>query len=301
MHHKELRVAMDATLLPNISRRGGWGGIATNDDGSLFANVESYYGWVHIYTTSAAGNECTAVFSTEGQLRDPRFICFACRRHAETLLIADAGHDQIVEITTAGKFIRAIATSRTGAASGYPLGIAYCAYRDVIAVSLYTQNVVVLMQYGCGSVIARIGERGQFHNPMGLRFTRDGLHIVVADSTHHRVSKFNVTTGAFVAHITSQAAHGTRYPCDVLQCEDGTVMVAQRRGVHCVGLDGTVQTTGIMCDGISLRPRVLAYCTQFGGLIVKEGDGEGVPGGRLALLNDHWRRRFLWVSLNIRL
>ncbi len=55
---------------------------------------------------------------------------------------------------------------------------------------------------------------GQLSNPRGLRFTRDGEGLVVADMYNNRVSMFRVEDGSFVQHV----ATGLSRPYDVEEC-----------------------------------------------------------------------------------
>jgi len=64
------------------------------------------------------------------------------------------------------------------------------------------------------------GIDGQLNRPYGLRFTRDGTGLVVADVGNHLVSVFRVEDGSFVRHV----ATGLRDPWDVEECEGGWVV-----------------------------------------------------------------------------
>ncbi len=52
--------------------------------------------------------------------------------------------------------------------------------------------------------------------------------MLVADFGNNRVCKFNVVDGAFIDHSVIK---NCKNPSDVLQCEDGSIMVAQFRGL----------------------------------------------------------------------
>jgi hypothetical protein len=58
---------------------------------------------------------------------------------------------------------------------------------------------------------------GQLSNPRGLRLTRDGEGLVVADMYNNRVSMFRVEDGSFVRHV----ATGLSRPYDVEECSGG--------------------------------------------------------------------------------
>jgi DNA-binding beta-propeller fold protein YncE len=280
-------------------------GIAVNADGTLFASVHSKQHCVHIY--SKADRTADAVIvgtagtagSSHGQLDSPAFACFAHRNGVDTLLICDLSNDRVVEVTTSGLFLRAIAMKK----GSHPLGIAE---RDgVIAVSLNLAHAVVLLQYESGAVKPEVtigsgrGKRlnGHLYSPMGVAFSADGRHILVADWGNHRVSKFSAASGAFVAHA---ATNGISYPRDVVQLEDGSMVVAQgmfygNGGLVCVGVDG-VTVNNIMipnANGGSFSPCSLTYSQTLSGLVVNIFEGGGA-----FLLRDAWKAscRNAWLS-----
>jgi hypothetical protein len=219
----------------------------------------------------------------------------------DTLLICDAGNSRVVEITAGGEFLRAIAFERYS----HLYGIAYCGTKDLIAVSLITRSAkaVVLLQYDSGArkfeVTASFGSEGELpSNPRGVTFTIDGCHLLVVDSGDNRVSKFSATSGAFIAHVVTKPANGISKPWDVLQCEDGSIVVTQAFSVGgsvvCVGADGlTAQeiiipsTTG----GAILTPYSPSYCAPLNGVVVKTHEGA-------FLLRDAWfaSSRHAWLS-----
>jgi sugar lactone lactonase YvrE len=229
--------------------------------------------------------------SAHGELNYPTFVCFVYRDGVDTLLICDWGNDRVVEVTAGGKFMRVIALPERSR----PCGIAE---RDgVIAVSLVRDSTVVLLQYETGAMKpeATIGSGtgeyadGQLNAPHGVTFTADGRYILVADYWNHRVSKFSAASGAFIAHAATLAANGISDPSDVLQREDGSIVVAHGKGVACVGKDGaTVQNITISSGG---SPFSLSYFPSLNGVMVKGSDG-GV-----FVLRDAWSHslRCAWV------
>jgi DNA-binding beta-propeller fold protein YncE len=248
----------------------------------------------------------TVVFGTagtpgalDGELHCPALACFVHRNGADTLLISDLGNDRVVEITASGLFLRTIALKKD---SG-PWGIAYCGVEDVIAVSLRGDHAVVLLQHESGVVKPEVtigsGGRGdeQLYSPCGVTFTADGRYILVADCGNHRVSKFNAVTGAFIAHVATEAANGIRYPSDALHCEDGsTVVVAQMSGrwgsVVCVGKNGVTVNSIFIGSGRDFIPRSLSYSPSLHGVVIK------TFGGKLFLLRNAWihSSRCAWLS-----
>jgi hypothetical protein len=288
----------------------GFGGIATNVNGTLCASVNHRQHCVYICSVDGSGELTadTVVFGTagisgsgSGQLDFPACACFVHRNGAETLLIADFGNDRVVEVTATGVFLRAIALKEG------MLGIAYCGTSDVIAVSLFCAHAVVLRQYESGVVKPEVtigsgtegSGDGQLCDPHGVTFTADGLYILVADWGNERVSKFRAASGAFIAHVATKAANGIFSPRDVLQCEDGSIVVAQGDGgsgsVVCVGQDGgTVQNIMIpsAIDGTFHLPVSLSYCVFLKGVVVRTYKGG------LFLLRDAWfaSSRSAWLS-----
>jgi DNA-binding beta-propeller fold protein YncE len=275
----------------------GYGGIAVNVDGTLFASVDRNAHCVYIYSVAdrdrtadpiVVGTAGTAG-SAHGEFNHPAFVCFVHRDGVDTLLICDFGNNRVVEVSARGEFMRAIAVSR-------PWGIAE---RDgVIAVSLCWTHTVVLLQYESGAVKSEVtigsgiagNADGQLFYPRGVAFTTDGRYILVADCWNDRVSKFSTASGEFVAHVIS---NGISYPRDVLQCEDGNIVVAHDDGVACVRKDGvTVQNITISSGG----PSALFYSPSLNGVVVK------CFGGNMFVLRDAWPHslRCAWVHACVR-
>jgi DNA-binding beta-propeller fold protein YncE len=189
----------------------------------------------------------------------------------------------------------------------FPWGIAYCSAGDVIAVSLEKGHAVVFMDYESGEVKPEVtigaGDSGLFRSPLGIAFSPDGRHILVADWGNHRVSKFSTASGAFIAHVATNAANGITRPTDVAFFDDGstTIIVSQqtytRRGdasVVCIDVDGgTVEhivTTNV--SGCDFSPVALFYSQSLNGVVVKTFKG------MVFLLPDAWSHssRSAWLS-----
>ena len=280
-----------------------------NFDGTLVASVHQHLHCVYIYRvvdlTAApiiVGTAGTAG-RAHGQLNYPVFACFVLRNGADTLLICDPCNDRVVEVTASGDFLRAIAVK----AGSWPSGVAYCSIGGVIAVSLSGAHAVVLLQYESGAVKPEVtigtgahgSGDGQLWHPHGVTFTIDGRHILVSDYYNDRVSKFNVASGAFIAHVVSNRI---RYPGDVVQCEDGIILVTVKqwrggslpRSLVCVGADDeTVQTIIIpKSSGGAFIPYSVSYSPSLHGVVVK------TLGGKLFLLCNAWMHssRCAWLS-----
>ncbi len=234
--------------------------------------------------------------SGHGELNHPAFACFVHRDGVDTLLICDWGNDRVVEVSVRGEFMRAIALPE----GSHPHGIAE---RDgVIAVSLHWANAVVLLQYESGAAKPEVtigsgtGGRtdGQLRDPMGVTFTADGRYILVADRHNDRVCKFSADSGAFIAHVIS----GIPYPSDVLQREDGSIVVAHEKGVACVGNDGvTVQNIGVPSPRPHFgTPISLFYSPSLNSV------GVSCFNGSVFVLRDAWFHslRCAWVHACVR-
>ncbi len=269
-----------------------------NVNGTLFASVDQDQHCVYIYSVDGARKRSADPVvvgtagtrgSAHGQLKTPRFTCFVHRNGTDSLLICDAGNDRVVEVTASGVFLRAIAVKE----GSRPYGIAYCGTNDVIAVSLRLAHAVVLLQYESGTVKPEvtIGSgtgaggscNGQVNHPSGVTFTADGRYILVADCANYRVSKFSATSGAFIAHVATYAANGIWRPRDVLQCEDGSIVVAHQGdgdsdpSVLCVGENGVTVKTIIIpsASGGAFIPLSLSYSPSLNGVVVKQDGGSG--------------------------
>jgi hypothetical protein len=78
----------------------------------------------------------------------------------------------------------------------------------------------------------------------------------------------------------------------VLQCEDGSIVVAHEDGVRCVGKDGaTVQNINV-----AFCPYSLSYSPSLNGVVVKCFDGS------VFVLRDAWSQslRCAWVHACVR-
>jgi hypothetical protein len=113
-----------------------------------------------------------------------------------------------------------------------PWGVAASGTSPLVAVSAWKKDDsgdhVVVVYRGSGTVWHAVrvigggfgdpGARdGQLSMPYGLRFSRDGTSVCVADHWNNRVSMFRVGDGGFVRHI----AMGLSYPFDVEEVEGG--------------------------------------------------------------------------------
>jgi DNA-binding beta-propeller fold protein YncE len=296
---------LPAVPLSAVPAAKGYGGAAVNSDGTLLASVDRGQHCVYMYSIDGDGKRTADAVvvgtagtagSSHGQFNSPRHACFAHRYGADTLLICDAGNDRVVEVTLCGVFLRAIAVQ-------YPHGIAYCGINDVIALSLFEANAVVLLQYESGAVKVELTvglgtgangcDDGQLYYPRGVTFTADGRCILVADWGNNRVCKFSAANGAFIAHVATRAANGIQFPTDVLQCEDGSILVAQgysSGSVVCMDANAVTVQNII----IPFTSAVISFSNflTLGGVVVK------TMGGNMFLSRDAWMssNRCAWLS-----
>ena len=77
---------------------------------------------------------------------------------------------------------------------------------------------VSLFAVPSGDLLHRVGSMAgslhtQVHSPAGLRLTRDGRHVVVADSGNARVGVFRVSDGAWVRYVGTGPGPGRPLRC----------------------------------------------------------------------------------------
>ena len=231
-----------------------WGGIAINADHSLLATIRNASCGVRIYRLrfGTMDGDPVAVYNDVSCIRrdmpydgcpKPRSMCFTAAEG--TLLIAGC-KDGIVEITTAGAYVRTIARHD----DSIQRGVAHC--NQIIAVS--AGGGILLVTYKSNALIRTItsenclpGKRVSWR-PMGLRFTSDGRHIVVADAHNDRVLKIGLA-GDTVAVYTGEHIIG---PSDVILPLGDNYPVVASPNIHVVGCSTAV----LYC----LAPLMLADC-----------------------------------------
>lgn len=125
------------------------------------------------------------------------------------------------EMTPAGAHVRTIGT---GAIPDGIIGIA--AKADVVIVG--TTCRLLMFDFTSGGLIRSFGEEGaaegNLRNVLGLRFTPDGGHILVAEFDNDRLSLFTLG-GAFVRWI---GVNSLTSPVDVDFAPSGDILVADR-------------------------------------------------------------------------
>ena len=217
---------------------------------------------------------------------DSGWMAFTGPPTARRLLVTDAGHDAV-------HIIDVVARTHAGyvaaPGSGYwsisgPRGIA--ARGSLVAVTVWkdrraSENVIHLFE-GSGSSWKRVRvlscdagrpgkAEGKLDGPCGLRFTRDGTGLVVADSHNRRVCQFRVDNGSFVRSV----ATGLDRPSDVEECEGGW-LVCGANYVYFVGdkvsertVDAALLGSEGRGDGEFYGPSSLALVPGLG-VVVRE-------------------------------
>ncbi len=146
------------------------------------------------------------------------------------VLVTDAGHDAVHLVDVVGR-THAGYLAPPGSISG-PRGVAASGASPLVAVSAWERHDrgdhVVVVYRGSGAVWEAVrvigggfgcyGSRdGQLSGPYGLRFTRDGSGVCVADRWSNRASMFRVGDGGFLRHMATVL----RAPWDVEEVEGG--------------------------------------------------------------------------------
>ena len=154
------------------------------------------------------------------QFNGPLKMCLAPNGN---LLVCDRNNNRVQELTGLGEaepvHVRdmKVANARTIAVHG-----------DMVAVGT-GDATVVLLSYSTGAIIRTFGSKGTGRGNIGtaaqgLRFTLDGVYVLVAEWSNKRLSKFRVSDGAFVDfYCKGQVSDGEK---DVEIAPSGEVIVA---------------------------------------------------------------------------
>ena len=142
---------------------------------------------------------------------------------ATLLLVTDAGHDTVHVIDVVhGSHVGYVAAPGVIAK---PRGVA--ARKSLAAVSSLSDFVVrVFMGSGSAWTEVRVIRDQPSWVPSGLRFTADGMHLVVADLYNNRLSKFRAEDGAFVRDIVIAPTWYCIFLVDIEECEGGGRWIA---------------------------------------------------------------------------
>ncbi len=155
------------------------------------------------------------------QFKEPFKMCLAPNGN---LLVCDYCNNRVQELTGLGEaepaHVRDIKVTKAQTIA---------VHGDMIAVGP-SNATVVLLCYATGTIIRTLGSKGTDRGYIGgftegLRFTLDGIYILVAERTNKRLSKFRVSDGAFVDfYCEGQVSDG---PKDVEIAPSGEVIVTE--------------------------------------------------------------------------
>jgi hypothetical protein len=111
---------------------------------------------------------------------------------------------------------------------------------------------------------------GQLNRPYGLRLSRDGTSLAVADLGNGRVSLFRVDTveeGSFVSHVATHLPA----PMDVEECEDGRLIADNGTKnillAECPGGDGGPPGRLVVGPDTGQLPTALTHAPGLGLLV----------------------------------
>ena len=157
------------------------------------------------------------------QFNCPTNMCLAPNGN---LLLCDLFNDRVQELTGLGEaepvHVRDIKVTKAATIA---------VHGDIVAVGTGVATVV-LLSYATGVIIRTFGSQGTGRGYIGtqaegLRFTLDGVYILVAEYDNTRLSKFRVSDGAFVDfYCEGQVSNGEK---DVEIAPSGEVIVADSR------------------------------------------------------------------------
>lgn len=193
------------------------------------------------------------------------------------------------EMTLEGRYVRTIGS---GIINSPVVGIA--ATTDMVAVGVErsaSRPQLFMFDLVSGDLIRSFGEHGgsagQLSGCYGLQFTRDGAHLLVAESDNHRLSLFT-SAGAFVRSRSAWANE----PSSVVIASNGAVLVPCA-SVHRVCVIPLEMSP--LHPPPTVRRRVFPAPFNFG----SEGDGTGqfnrptalaMHGGQVYVLDAHSAR-----------
>lgn len=240
---------------------------------------------ISVYETRSGSFRLTQTFGGVGdeplKFRAPGWCCFT-PGPAPSLLVTEGGNGRLQEV----------GFSAHDSAAHYHLGFlfsgalvgpqAVAASADAIAVSesrealhrvsVFDRTTLALLCHLGGDTLSL---------PSGLRFTRDGGGLLVADTGNNRVVLFSVAGGAgsgpgASVRTVAAAEHGLRWPRDVEEWEGG-ILVANTNGnsVLVVQVDrARGEVVGLApVAGVYRSPMALACLRSDLQWLVREAEG----------------------------
>ena len=208
-----------------IAGDGNKYGMVVTPDGCYMAVSFINEHKLRVYRIEANG-ALTLLHTFGGYGAGPKQFLYAtnmCLAPNGTLLVCDFGNNRLQELTGLGEaepaHVRDINIARAATIA---------VHGDMVAFGTFDAPVV-LLSYASGAIIRTFGSHGTGRGnigaqPGGLRFTLDGVYILVAEGTNKRLSKFRVSDGAFVDfYCEGQVSNGFK---DVEIAPSGEVIVA---------------------------------------------------------------------------
>lgn len=192
-------------------------GIALSDDGMLMAVSNYHSNTICLY--SVCDGKLLRSIGGPGkeplQFRNIQKLVFSPM--SGHLLAADSSNERVQEVSVDGEFVRSIVFR------GHPFGLAV--NTELLAVGLFSPfHQIELLHLASGTLLrsfARNGlAEGQVKFGIGLRFTQDGAHILVAENQSCRLSLFAVTGELIRCFGTS-----LNKPHDLELCPNGDIVV----------------------------------------------------------------------------
>ena len=171
------------------------------------------------------------------QFNHPYKMCLAPNGN---LLVSDIGNNRVQELTGLGETEPAhvrdlkVTNPRTIAVHG-----------DMVAVGT-EDATVVLLSYATGAIIRTFGSRGTGRGDIGnsaggLRFTLDGVYILVAEGSNDRLSKFCVSDGTFVdCYCEGQVSGSGSHDIEIAPSGEVIVLVSAADRVCVFSADGRI-------------------------------------------------------------
>jgi hypothetical protein len=260
--------------------------VAVSPSGTLIAAITSNAPVVSVFANTPPSFPLLATYGTlststvaPGVLNNPRAAVFSTlgSAGAPLLLVADTYNNQLQEVrvvvtatspttgvptSAALVFVRfvlsgavagpvALATTST-TSGGVLLAVSEVVTRTVAVFDLATASGSQGPGGGAGSVPTlrwRTSSSIGLSVPLGLRFTRDGAHVAVADYSNHRVVLLALGVGGAYVRDAASSSHGIRLPQDLEECDSGFLVLNTVSPVPGSGTGGVAPLVVVPKDG----------------------------------------------------
>ena len=222
-------------------------------------------------------------------------------REEPTLLITV--NEKVKELTMRGIVLRVLhppTTTERGMRQRYAFGVSYLHAKGIIAVSVSGYGVDFI-SYLSGTLIRRIGDGPcryawvmsiRLPEAMGVQFTADGRHVLVADRSRDVVSKFDVDSGSYVGDVATWENNRIHSPTQILVTGAGDLVIS------CVDINSSEHRL-LYVDVAGITQRVVVIHT---GLPVSltwfHTDVSFVSGESIRVIPDAWqlRQSSVWIG-----